>query len=99
MGECNQGCKRGRLASVDASHTLTLPMLRIGGPSPPGGGLRALSLRELEAASRLRAAVLLALDHAAVAGEEAVRLQRDAQRRLILGEGLGDAVAHGAGLA
>src|SRR5215813_8288780 len=36
---------------------------------------RCLALRELEAASRLRLAVLLALDHAAVAGEEAALLQ------------------------
>src|SRR5579859_1031006 len=38
-------------------------------------GVRLLALGELEAASRLRLAVLLALDHPAVAGQEAVRLE------------------------
>src|ERR1700722_7256224 len=60
---------------------------------------RASALRELEAASGLGAAVLLALHHAAVAGEEAVRLQRRAQARFVVGERLGDAVPHRAGLA
>src|SRR5215468_10812341 len=60
---------------------------------------RCLALRELEAASRLRLAVLLALDHAAVAGEEAALLQHGPQGRLEMGERAADAVAHGAGLA
>src|SRR5690606_15913074 len=59
----------------------------------------ALALRELEAAAGLGAAVLLTLDHAAVAGEEAGGLDRGAQRRLVLGEGLRDAVLDRAGLA
>src|SRR5579871_6934522 len=62
------------------------------------GSPRALALRELEASAGLRLAVLLALDHAAVAGEEAVRLQDRPQRRLVVGQRLRDAVPHGAGL-
>src|SRR5215470_13282714 len=54
---------------------------------------------EREVASRLRLAVLLALDHAAVAGEEAALLQHRAQGRLEMGERAADAVPHGAGLA
>ncbi len=57
------------------------------------------ALRELEAAASLGPAVLLALDHAAVAGQEAALLQRAAQLRLIIGERAGDAVAQRAGLA
>ena len=45
-----------------------------------------LALRELEAAAGLRAAVLLTLDRAAVAGEEAALLQRAAQVRLVIGQ-------------
>src|SRR5690606_6048442 len=59
----------------------------------------ALALRELEAAAGLGAAVLLALDHAAVAGEEASCLDGAAQRRLELGERLADAVLDCTGLA
>src|SRR5581483_6430819 len=44
-------------------------------------------------------AVLLALDGAAVAGEEAFLLQRGPEIRFIVRERLGDAVAHRAGLA
>src|SRR5579859_4532081 len=58
-----------------------------------------LALRELEAASRLGLAVLLAFHDAAVAGQEAVRLENGAQAGLVVGQGLGDAVAYGAGLA
>src|SRR5690606_26105455 len=58
-----------------------------------------LALRELEGLAGLGAAVLLALDDAAVAGQEAVRLQDRAQRRLIVGQGVRQAVADGAGLA
>src|SRR5689334_5353244 len=71
----------------------------------PRGALRRdceafdLALRELEAAARTGAAVLLALDHAAVAGQEAVGLHRTPQRRLELRQRLGDAVAHRARLA
>src|SRR5690242_5629593 len=71
----------------------------------PRGALRRdceafdLALRELETAARTGAAVLLALDHAAVAGQEAVGLHRAAQRRLELRQRLGDAVAHRARLA
>src|ERR1044071_5037841 len=57
------------------------------------------ALRELERAPRLRLAVLLALDHAAVAGEEPAALERAAQIRLEVGQRLGDAVAHRAGLS
>src|SRR5471032_2147398 len=54
----------------------------------------ALALGELEAATRTGAAVLLALDHAAVADEEAGGLDAAAQRGLELGERLRDAVTH-----
>src|SRR3546814_11523656 len=63
-------------------------------PKPLG-----LALRELEAAARLGLAVLLALDRAAVAGKEARRLDRCAQRRLVAGQCLADAVLDRAGLA
>src|SRR5690606_1342377 len=56
------------------------------------------ALGELEGPAGLGAAVLLALDHAAVAGEKAAALQNAAQLGLVMGERLGDAVAHGAGL-
>src|SRR5215218_7811381 len=42
-----------------------------------------LALRELEAAAGLRLAVLLALDHARVAGEETAALERAAQIGLV----------------
>src|SRR6476620_6436556 len=58
-----------------------------------------LALAELEAAASLRAAILLALDRARVAGEEAAGLQRRPQGRLIGHQGAADAVTHGAGLA
>ena len=45
-----------------------------------------LALRELEAAARLLAAVLFALDHARVAGHEAFLLERPAQVRLVIGQ-------------
>src|SRR5262245_28150317 len=64
---------------------------------PPRGC--SLTLRVLEAASRAGAAVLLALDHAAVAGEIAARLEGAAQRRLVMGQRAADAVTDGAGLA
>src|SRR5687768_2462833 len=51
-----------------------------------------LALRELERTTCLRTAVLLALDHAAVAGQEATLLQNAAQRGLEVGHGLGNAV-------
>src|SRR3546814_7001531 len=63
-------------------------------PKPLG-----LALRELEAAARLGLAVLLALDRAAVAGKESRRLDRCAQRRLVAGQCLADAVLDRAGLA
>src|SRR5581483_1070981 len=60
---------------------------------------KLLALRELEGTAGLGAAVLLALDHAAVAGEETALLQHAAQLRLEIGESLGDAVADRTGLA
>src|SRR5262245_54170219 len=57
------------------------------------------ALRELERPASLGAAVLLALDHAAVAGEEAAALEHRAQLRLVVGQRLRQAVAHRAGLA
>jgi hypothetical protein len=61
--------------------------------------LKRLTLRELERAAGLGLAVLLALDDAAVAGQEATLLQHGAQARLEVGERLGDAVTNGTGLA
>src|SRR5690349_21264130 len=58
-----------------------------------------LALRELEAAARLGSAVLLALDDAGVAGEEAGLLDDGAERGLEAGQRLGDAVLDRAGLA
>src|SRR5689334_8146744 len=60
---------------------------------------RRLALRELEAATGFGFAVFLALDDTAVPGEEPLALQQGAQARLVAGQGLADAVAHGAGLA
>ena len=58
-----------------------------------------LPLGELERAAGFRLAVLLALDDAAVAGQEAALLEDAAQFRLVIGESLGDAMTHGASLA
>src|SRR5690606_30449759 len=58
-----------------------------------------LALRELEAAAGLGAAVLFALDDAAVAGQEAGPFDRRAQRRFVTGQSLCDTVQHCAGLA
>src|SRR5690348_5685699 len=60
---------------------------------------KRLALRELEAAAGLGAAVLLALDHAGVAGEEAGLLDDAAERGLVARQRLGDAVLDRAGLA
>src|SRR5947209_4055724 len=60
---------------------------------------RALALRELEASTGFLLAVFLALDHARVAGEEALALQRRPEIRLVIGERLGEAVTHRAGLS
>src|SRR5690606_41994949 len=56
------------------------------------------ALRELEAAAGLDAAVLLPLHGTAVAGQEATLLEDAAQLRLVVGQRLGDAVAHRTGL-
>src|SRR5271156_6682404 len=64
---------------------------------PRGGD--ASSLGELEAAARLAAAVLLALDDAAVAGQEAALLEDRPEAGLVEGQRLADAVPHRAGLA
>src|SRR6201992_4271308 len=60
---------------------------------------KQLALRELERLARLGAAVLLALDHAGVAREEAALFQNAAQIRLEIGQRLRDAVTHRTGLA
>src|SRR3569623_3251062 len=60
---------------------------------------QALSLAELEAAACFGAAVLLALDGAAVAGQETGALYLRAQDRLVLGQRLRNAVLARAGLA
>src|SRR3954451_431857 len=71
-------------------------VLSPGSRSGPG---RPLPLRELEAAAGLGLAVLLALDDARVAGEEAFTLHRGPQARLVTGQRGRDSVAHRAGLA
>src|SRR6185369_17343903 len=63
------------------------------------GILKRLALRELEAAASFGPAVLLTLDHAAVAGQEAFALDRGAERRLVARQCLGDAVLDRTGLA
>src|SRR5215831_5677240 len=60
---------------------------------------RCLALRELEAASRLALAVLLALNDAAVARQETALLEDRAQCRLEMRQRTADAVADGARLA
>src|SRR5690606_11624920 len=61
--------------------------------------VKRLALRELEAPAGLLAAVLFALNHAAIAGHEASVLQRRTKRRLVISQRLRDAVTHSAGLA
>src|SRR4029079_8251045 len=61
--------------------------------------LKRLALRELEAAASLGPAVLLALDHAAVAGQEAFAFHCRAERRLEARQRLGNAVLDRAGLS
>src|SRR3954453_12189832 len=56
------------------------------------------ALRELEAAAGFLLAVLLALDDARVARQEAFALQGRTQVGLVIGQRLGEAVAHRAGL-
>src|SRR5690606_35841303 len=58
-----------------------------------------LTLGELERTACLCTAVLLALDDARVAGQEAALLEDRAQARLEVGQRLGDAVTNGTGLA
>src|SRR3954469_3479310 len=60
---------------------------------------KRLALGELEGPARLGLAVLLALDHAGIAGEKAALLEHSPQLRLEIGQRLGDAVTDGAGLA
>src|SRR5262249_11789430 len=60
---------------------------------------RCLALRELEAASRLALAVLLAVDAAAVARQKATLLEDRAKCRLEMRQRTADAVADGARLA
>src|SRR6185312_5104726 len=57
------------------------------------------AFRELEGPAGLRLAVLLALDHAAVAREEPDRFQHRTQPRLVIDQRAADAVTHRAGLA
>src|SRR3974390_2505722 len=57
------------------------------------------ALRELEGPAGLGAAVLLALNDARVAGEEAAALERAAQPRLEIGQRLGKTMPHSAGLS
>src|SRR5262249_40377151 len=73
--------------------------LRPGSKRPREPKFRASALRELEAASRLGAAVLLALDHPTVASQKAALLQERPQGRLVEGERFADAVPEGGRLA
>src|SRR5271155_1983866 len=66
---------------------------------PDRSGTSASALGELEARARLAVAVLLALDHAGIAGEEATLLKRGPKVRLEIGQRLGETVAHSARLA
>src|SRR5690242_19467910 len=58
-----------------------------------------LALRELEATAGAGLAVLLTLDLAGVAGEEAGIAEGLLQRRVVVAKGAGDAEADGLGLA
>src|SRR3546814_18200447 len=60
---------------------------------------KTLTLRELEAAAGLGLTVILTLDGAAVAGQEAGRLDRAATGRVDTGQSLRDPVRTGARLA
>src|SRR5271168_3059677 len=60
---------------------------------------KQLALRELERLARLGATVLLALDHARVAGEKTALLQNAAQIGFEIGQRLRQPVTHGARLA
>src|SRR6185312_2924134 len=82
--QANARTRKG--APQDALHAKT--------PMPAGS-----AFRELEAASCLGLAVFLALDDAAVAGQEALRLQGGTKPRLVIEQRLADAVAHRARLA
>src|SRR5688572_2095428 len=66
-------------------------------PAPPESGKRS-ALRELEAAARLGAAVLLALDDATVPGEEPALLENGPELRFEVRKGLRNAMTHRAGL-
>src|SRR6185437_7157572 len=57
------------------------------------------ALGELEAAARFGLAVLLTLDHARVAGEEASMLEHGAQIGLVPHQCLRESMTHGAGLS
>src|SRR5205823_5224175 len=57
-----------------------------------------LTFRELEGTASLGPAILLALDGARVAGEEAAGLQRGAQSGLVIHQGAGNTVTHRTGL-
>lgn len=73
--------------------------LRIG--RPPFlqiGNVADLTLRELEAPAGFRAAIFLALDHAAIAGEEASGFHDAAKLGFIFGQRLADAMLDCAGL-
>src|SRR5690349_3088678 len=61
-------------------------------------GARRLALGELERPAGLGTAVLLALDYAGVAGEEAALLEHAAQLRLEMRQRLRQAVAYSASL-
>src|ERR1700686_1726282 len=63
------------------------------------GGVLPSALGKLEAAARLGLAVLLALHHARVAGEEPAVLEHGAPVGLVPHQRLGESVPHGAGLA
>ena len=87
--------QHGTLRGVNEKGRLAPPFLLPIGEGGPKGRMRggASALGELEARARLAVAVLLALDHAGIAGEEATLLQRGPEVRLEIGQALA-AVAH-----
>src|ERR1700691_2792786 len=80
----------------------------LNGPKNKGGRSRPLApkkragrsaLRKLEARAGFLVAIFLAFDDARIAGQEAFLLEGRAQIGLVIGQGLGKAVAHRAGLS
>src|SRR5215475_8826029 len=99
---CGAGTTRARRGDREVTESLTLSFESsrngLRSRNPPEA-FAASALGELERAAGFGLAVLLALDHARVAGEEAAALEHGAQIRLVVHQRLGNAVAYRAGLA